>query len=382
MGGSRESVRGVTWARGIAGTVGVVVAIGMCLAAPANGAITIGSDLTKAPTLGLLCSPTCTLYSPAIPGRDTASPIDGVVVRWRIRAGSTAGPVQLRVTRPAAGGQSTGLSTSQVENPPVNAVSTFATRLPIKAGDFAGIDIDNAGPNYFNDTTPAATRSAFQPKLAANETRAPTSANQPSREVLVNADIELDADGDEYGDETQDLCSTDATTQGPCPPKTLTVTKAGTGTGVVTSSPAGIDCGTDCAEDFPDSSVVTLTATSSAGSAFGGFDGGGCSTNPCEVTMNQARTVNAVFNDTNPPQTKITKKPRSKSDSESVKYKFKSDEAGSSFVCKVDKKRYKPCSSPRKIKVNEGKHKFSVRATDRAGNLDKSPATDKFKIVD
>ena len=110
MGGSRESVRGVTWARGIAGTVGVVVAIGMCLAAPANGAITIGSDLTKAPTLGLLCSPTCTLYSPAIPGRDAASPIDGSSSAGGFKRG-TRRPGPVEGDPPGGGGAEHGLST-------------------------------------------------------------------------------------------------------------------------------------------------------------------------------------------------------------------------------------------------------------------------------
>ena len=37
--------------------------------------------------------------------------------------------------------------------------------------------------------------------------------------MLANADIEPDADKDGYGDETQDLCSSDASTQGACPAK-------------------------------------------------------------------------------------------------------------------------------------------------------------------
>ena len=37
--------------------------------------------------------------------------------------------------------------------------------------------------------------------------------------MLANADIEPDADRDGYGDETQDLCSSDASTQGACPAK-------------------------------------------------------------------------------------------------------------------------------------------------------------------
>jgi hypothetical protein len=36
--------------------------------------------------------------------------------------------------------------------------------------------------------------------------------------VAMNVDVEPDADGDTFGDETQDLCPTDASTQGACPP--------------------------------------------------------------------------------------------------------------------------------------------------------------------
>ena len=41
----------------------------------------------------------------------------------------------------------------------------------------------------------------------------------------------------------------------------LSVTKAGTGTGVVTSSPAGINCGATCTYGYQIGTAVTLTAT-------------------------------------------------------------------------------------------------------------------------
>ncbi len=53
----------------------------------------------------------------------------------------------------------------------------------------------------------------------------------------------------------------------------LTMSKTGQGSGVVTSSPAGIDCGADCAEAYDLGSVVALTATPDAGSAFAGWSG-------------------------------------------------------------------------------------------------------------
>ena len=77
---------------------------------------------------------------------------------------------------------------------------------------------------------------------------------------------------------------------------TLSVNKPGTGSGVVTSSPSGISCGADCTHDYVAGTTVTLTADPTAGSAFVGWSGAGCSgTGNCTVTMDQARTVTADF---------------------------------------------------------------------------------------
>ncbi len=84
--------------------------------------------------------------------------------------------------------------------------------------------------------------------------------------------------------------------------------------------------------------------------------------------------------DVHAPQTTITKAPKNKLSKRKAKYKFTSTEAGSSFECRLDSKRFKRCSSPRKLKRLElGKHKFAVRATDPSGNTDRSPAKDRFK---
>jgi len=88
----------------------------------------------------------------------------------------------------------------------------------------------------------------------------------------------------------------DGGTTGPEPAHTLTVTKAGTGSGTVTSTPAGIDCGSACSASYGSGTTVTLTATAATGSTFGGWSGGGCSgTGTCQVTMDAAKTVTATF---------------------------------------------------------------------------------------
>jgi hypothetical protein len=77
----------------------------------------------------------------------------------------------------------------------------------------------------------------------------------------------------------------------------LTLSKTGTGTGSVTSTPAGISCGATCSASFAGGTAVTLTATPDAGSTLAGWTGCDSATgNQCSVTMNGAKTVSATFN--------------------------------------------------------------------------------------
>ena len=79
------------------------------------------------------------------------------------------------------------------------------------------------------------------------------------------------------------------------PPVAMTVIKIGTGAGMVSSGPAGINCGTDCAENYPKNTIVTLTATAYAQSTFYGWSGACYGTGVCKVTMNAAKSVQAMF---------------------------------------------------------------------------------------
>ena len=80
-------------------------------------------------------------------------------------------------------------------------------------------------------------------------------------------------------------------------PVALTVVKNGSGTGSVTSSPAGINCGAACSASFGAGTAVTLTATpSSAASTFTGWLGNGCTgTSTCTKTLAAAANVSATF---------------------------------------------------------------------------------------
>jgi hypothetical protein len=86
--------------------------------------------------------------------------------------------------------------------------------------------------------------------------------------------------------------------------------------------------------------------------------------------------------DTTPPNTTITAGPSGKTHSHRAKFHFESSEPHSTFKCSLDHKRFRHCRSPKKYKhLDSGKHTFRVRAFDRAGNADPTPAKRRWKVV-
>ena len=89
-----------------------------------------------------------------------------------------------------------------------------------------------------------------------------------------------------------------------------------------------------------------------------------------------------VTPDATPPETTITAKPRTKTTDRTPRFTFESDEANSTFECKLDNNPYTSCASPKTYgKLGFGGHVFRVRATDPAGNTDSTPAKRSWKIV-
>jgi hypothetical protein len=84
----------------------------------------------------------------------------------------------------------------------------------------------------------------------------------------------------------------------------------------------------------------------------------------------------------NPPQTMLKRTPPRRTHDRTPSFRFKADESGVTFQCKLDGKAYKPCHSPFTTKkLSLGHHVFRVRARDDSGRLDPSPASYAFRIV-
>ncbi len=192
------------------------------------------------------------------------APVGGVITSVRYRS-STADTVTLRLARLALMQDATGAGTGptatlqptgQITEVPVNP------GLPVQAGDYlAG---DGSTGTTFNCSPGAGATASFHlylpPLVDGGPFRPRTTQN--ACEILVQATIEADADGDRLGDESQDNC------QGLASPDTLDTD--GDALGDVCDPDDDNDAVADTADNCP------LTANSSQANADGDALGDAC----------------------------------------------------------------------------------------------------------
>ena len=75
----------------------------------------------------------------------------------------------------------------------------------------------------------------------------------------------------------------------------LIVAKTGTGSGTVTSTPAGINCGAICTAGFSNGTVVSLSAAPASNAVFSGWSGACSGVGSCVVTMDAVKNVTPIF---------------------------------------------------------------------------------------
>jgi hypothetical protein len=90
--------------------------------------------------------------------------------------------------------------------------------------------------------------------------------------------------------------------------------------------------------------------------------------------------VSELPTDRTPPNTRIVSGPPRTTFKRQAQFRFASTEAQSHFQCKLDKKKWRACVNPFKGSVKPGKHLFKVRAIDRFGNVDPTPARFGWRV--
>lgn len=172
-----------------------------------------------------------------------------------------------------------------------------ATRAKPDITAIDGVSVTGAGgfPSTFFGTSAASPHVAGVAALL--KSRSPSTSAAEIANALINTAVDLGAPGQ---DTTFGGGRIDAVAAANALPFGVTVKKAGTGSGTVTSNPPGINCGTTCSASFVTGTSVTLTAAAANGSTFAGWTGGTCGgTGTC--TVSDVATDTATFNASPPP---------------------------------------------------------------------------------
>jgi hypothetical protein len=191
-------------------------------AAPASAAVEFGSGCVADGSVEQPKeSPNLTLIGLAENGSPATAPVSGVITQWKLNLTSevsSAAPQTLKVLRPTADPsefQVVGESASENANAGPNS---FGARIPIERGDFLGAYGDGPYGDFYCEKA-----AGPGDELGAIEGSAPVGSTatvfEAEDEYLLpaRAVIEPDADNDGYGDETQDLCPSNASVQTACP---------------------------------------------------------------------------------------------------------------------------------------------------------------------
>jgi Tol biopolymer transport system component len=139
------------------------------------------------------------------------------------------------------------------------------------------------------------------------------------------------------------------------------------------------------AEGFVSLCSAPISYTQQSSSSGGGGEGGAGAGSSSPGTMKKAPgppAVEPVAYVT--PHTRITFAPASKTRARRPVFRFTdiTGQEGTRFSCKVDRKSWKRCSSPLRLKpLSLGRHVVSVKAVNAAGSAEPRPAKRRFEVV-
>jgi hypothetical protein len=206
------------------------------------GAVTVGPSAFGT-GLTTPCSMTCVHVNASGPaGVATAAPFDGIATRVRFEA---SGPFTLRVVHFTSGSAYRFVSTGPgLTGTGAGVVDTVATRVALKSGDAFGW---RSGPGTTMIGSSAGAWNRFRwdsdPPAGPSPVAADDNANVGFHNI--NYDVEPDADGDGFGDESQDRCGGSAGSDRGCgpgvlDPQVVQVVQVSATSGLADVDPAGV----------------------------------------------------------------------------------------------------------------------------------------------
>lgn len=182
-------LRRATLVLGAACISGLALGAGVATAATPPPTVTLGSTSGN-PTANICAASINCTYVPFsnVATPELQVPVDGTLTSFAINAGSAGGSVELRVLRPAGGGQYTGVGTSAPQTLSLG-LNTFTVSMPVKAGDVIGLD-NSSSALMFDTTTPTALTAYYElPALADGATASPNH-NQTGYRLLLSATVQ------------------------------------------------------------------------------------------------------------------------------------------------------------------------------------------------
>jgi hypothetical protein len=131
-----------------------------------------------------------TFFNTALPekGANLASPVNGTIVRWRVKD-AEGGPFRLRVLRPNGSGGYMAAGTSNPVSPTGTGLQTFTANLPIHAGDLIGVDPSNDADKIGVGEVPSASYGFIFPPPFDTATVAP-SGTVGGKEIALSAEVQ------------------------------------------------------------------------------------------------------------------------------------------------------------------------------------------------
>ena len=285
-------------------TLTATVVVGSLTVTPASAATLVGA--TAAPVPALCAAPNTVVPAAA----QYAVPAAGVITSWQFQASASVPQLKLKVFRSTGAGSFTVTGSSDARTPVAATLNTFAVRVPVTAGDVIGLALLTAGECI---TSGSGNFSYVPGDAAVGSTQVYT---QTTGTLDVAANVEPDADGNGYGDETQDGCPSQAASHGACLPPATTAPDRTAPVSKFTAGPK-------------------RTTKSTAKFAFTSDDPG--ARFECRITGKQVRTIQL-----------------------------------STFQPCTSPKKYKHLAV--------GNYKVSVRAIDASGNVEAAPPTVKLRV--